>query len=419
MTKEAASKAFENLKNNLKETKFLLEKRNSAFQDYVKLGLPSIKNEEWRYTPLAKKAMDAGFEALSENIEAITPEIQALIQDFPFRLVFLNGKLLFQNLPENCIAKPFAQLNEEEVKLYLTHYDHAKSYQNDGFHALNTALNTEPLLLICKNIGEKQNIAIFHILDTQISAQETYNRFYFVLEKKSKPSFTSFFIGKGAQIGMYNQVSEFELGEDAILDYTQIQNLEANHFGVCTIHVIQKEKSISHTSTISLKGGMLRNNLNFVIQKPDSEANMMGLYFLNEQSHIDNHTLADHQAENCQSNETYKGVLNDASTAVFNGKIIVRQDSQKTNAYQSNKNLLLSSDATVFTKPQLEIFADDVKCSHGCTIGKLNPDDLFYLKSRGIGHQTAMNMLTKAFAHDVIGKITDERSKIYVESCLE
>ena len=169
-----------------------------------------------------------------------------------------------------------------------------------------------------------------------------------------------------------------------------------------------------HTVTISLNGGIVRNNLNVVLEAERCEAHLYGLYFQNGKTHIDNHTVVDNVKPNCFSNELYKGIMNDEATGVFNGKIFVRQDAQKTNAYQSNKNILLSDNASVNSKPQLEIFADDVKCSHGCTVGQLDEEALFYLQSRGISENTARSLLVHAFADDIIGTY---KTGAYPELC--
>jgi Fe-S cluster assembly protein SufD len=170
--------------------------------------------------------------------------------------------------------------------------------------------------------------------------------------------------------------------------------------------------------TISLDGGIIRNNLNIVLDAPYSEANLFGLYFLKGQTHVDNHTIVDNVKPNCLSNELYKGVIDDNATAVFNGKIFVQQAAQKTNAFQSNKNILLSDNATVNTKPQLEIFADDVKCSHGCTVGQLDDEALFYLRSRGINERAAESLLVHAFAIDILDHIKSEPIREYIDKLI-
>ncbi|MEY4628793.1 MAG: hypothetical protein RLZZ595_1119, partial [Bacteroidota bacterium] len=191
---------------------------------------------------------------------------------------------------------------------------------------------------------------------------------------------------------------------------------DANHAG--TTHIRQLEKCVTHAVTLTLSGKLVRNNLNMVMEAANSESHMYGLYLLNGETLADNHTIVDNQQPNCLSNELYKGIMDEKSTGVFNGKIFVRQDAQKTNAYQSNKNILISENASANTKPQLEIFADDVKCSHGCTIGKLDQDAMFYLKTRGISEQTARAMLLHAFAIDILDQIKNEEIRNYADKLI-
>ncbi|HKP32911.1 MAG TPA: Fe-S cluster assembly protein SufD, partial [Chitinophagaceae bacterium] len=187
---------------------------------------------------------------------------------------------------------------------------------------------------------------------------------------------------------------------------------------VSTTHFRQIGKSILHTVTISLNGGIVRNNLNIALEAEHSEANLHGLYFLKGNTHVDNHTVVDNVKPHCLSNELYKGVIDDNGTAVFNGKIFVEPQAQKTNAFQSNKNILLSDEATVNTKPQLEIFADDVKCSHGCTVGQLDEEGLFYLRSRGISEKIARSLLVHAFAIDILEHIRQPAIRDFVNTLI-
>ncbi|MEO6962212.1 MAG: Fe-S cluster assembly protein SufD, partial [Puia sp.] len=215
-----------------------------------------------------------------------------------------------------------------------------------------------------------------------------------------------------------NQVMEVTVEKDARLEYYKIQNDGDHTNQISTTHIRQTGKSYVHTVTISLNGGLVRNNLNLILDARYCEAHLYGLYFQTGTSHIDNHTIVDNIKPNCLSNELYKGIMNDQSTGVFNGKIFVRQLAQKTNAYQSNKNVLLSDTTSVNAKPQLEIFADDVKCTHGCTVGKLNEEGLFYLQSRGIPEKTARTLLLRAYSADILEHIKPAPIRFYVEQLI-
>jgi Fe-S cluster assembly protein SufD len=211
---------------------------------------------------------------------------------------------------------------------------------------------------------------------------------------------------------------EIIMEKDSLVDYYKIQN-DASHCNlVSTTHFRQIGKSVMNAVTISLDGSLIRNNLNIAMDAEYTEAHLYGLYFLDGKTHVDNHTVVDNMKPHCLSNELYKGIMDGESTAVFNGKIFVQPDAQKINAFQSNKNILLSDTASVNTKPQLEIFADDVKCSHGCTVGQLDEEGLFYLRSRGITEKMAMSMLVHAYIIDILDKIKLEAIRNYIDQLI-
>jgi Fe-S cluster assembly protein SufD len=206
--------------------------------------------------------------------------------------------------------------------------------------------------------------------------------------------------------------------QDALVDYYKIQHegAGANHVG--TTHIRQVGKCVTNAVTISLSGALVRNNLNMIMESEHGESHMYGLSLLNGKSLVDNHTIVDNVKPHCLSNELYKAIMDEESTGVFNGKIFVRKDAQKTNAYQSNKNILVGERSSANTKPQLEIFADDVKCSHGCTIGRLDEESLFYLRARGLSEQNARSLLLHAFAVDILDKIKWEPLRQYVDGLI-
>ena len=206
-------------------------------------------------------------------------------------------------------------------------------------------------------------------------------------------------------------MSEKFISKNAKLNSTLFQNEGHLGYSVNTNQIKQEQDSQYHNHTITLSGQLVRNNHNVLLAGQNSEANLNGLFYSKENQIIDNHTLMDHQAPHCESNELYKGIIKDKSTGVFNGKIFVRKDAQKTNAYQSSKNILLSDDASIYAKPQLEIYANDVKCSHGTSTGKIDEKALFYLNTRGIGKESAKKLLLRSFAQEIINKIEPESLK--------
>jgi len=219
----------------------------------------------------------------------------------------------------------------------------------------------------------------------------------------------------GDEASFTNSVTEVVVARDARVEYYKVQNDTNQSYHIGTTQVRQSDNSLFYSATVTLNGGFVRNNLNIVLDGEHCEAHMYGLYIPNGKQHIDNHTLVDHAKPNSYSNELYKGILEERATGAFNGKIYVRPDAQKTNAYQSCKNVVLSPDATMNTKPQLEIYADDVKCSHGTTTGKLNDEALFYMRSRGIPKEQAQTLLMYAFAEDVMNKIKIAPIREYLE----
>jgi Fe-S cluster assembly protein SufD len=227
----------------------------------------------------------------------------------------------------------------------------------------------------------------------------------YVAEEGAEIKIVEDYYSIGDKHSFTNIVTEIYCGENSKLERYKIQNDNDKAYQVGTTQVMQEKDSRFSDTTISWGGAITRNNLTSVFNGSNTECHFYGLYMLTGKQHVDNHTLADHAMPHCYSNELYKGIIDDKATGVFNGKIMVREDAQKTNAYQSNGNILLSEDATIYSKPQLEIFADDVKCSHGATTGQLNKEELFYLQARGIGKEEARILLLNAFAGDVVDSV--------------
>lgn len=237
------------------------------------------------------------------------------------------------------------------------------------------------------------------------------SRNFIHIESGSELTLVESFVNIGEGKVFSNYVSEKLLDENAKLTCYTFQNEGSASYSVHTNSVKVNRYANYSNTTITLSGELVRNNHNIELAAPNCEAHLNGLFLTKGTQLVDNHTLIDHQMPNCESNELYKGIAVDKSTGIFNGKIFVRKDAQKTNAYQSSKNILLSDDATINTKPQLEIYADDVKCSHGTSTGKIDTDALFYLKARGIGEESARKLLLRAFAEEVINKVEVESLK--------
>jgi Fe-S cluster assembly protein SufD len=318
------------------------------------------------------------------------------------------------------VILPLEEAATNEFKEIVSkNFGHSARYLKDGINALNTALVSGGVFIhVKKGQITEHPVYIYNITDSRSGAIFSQPRSLVHLGENAQVQITETYITLGSGESFTNQVMEIVVEKAAVLEYYKIQNDSSHANQVSSTHIRQVGKSNIHTVVISLKGGIVRNNLNVVMEAEFCEAHLYGLYFEQGQSHIDNHTVVDNVLPNCFSNQLYKGIMNDDSTGVFNGKIFVRPQAQKTNAYQSNKNILLSDSASVNTKPQLEIFADDVKCSHGCTVGRLNEEGMFYLQSRGLREEIARALLLQAYAIDVLDHIKPAPIRLYINQLI-
>jgi len=394
--------------------------RKRAFDSFNRLGIP-VKHEEWKYTrisPLFNKEykLNQGASVSAKELE----EFRLPGYEQATELVFVNGIFSF---PLSTIrsSQMFVVTLEEAAKseykeIVSKHLGHSSKYQKDGINALNTAFVKDGVFIFVKK-GQvvEQPVYIYNITDSRSGNVLSQPRSLVYVSENAQVQIVETYATLGLDESFTNQVLEIVVDKDARAEYYKIQNDSTHTNQVSTTHIRQIAKSYTHTVTISLNGGIIRNNLNLVLDAEYCEGHLYGLYLQKGQTHVDNHTVVDNVKPNCFSNELYKGIIDEKATGVFNGKIFVQPQAQKTNAYQSNKNILLSDDASVNTKPQLEIFADDVKCSHGCTVGRLTDEGLFYLQSRGIPANIARSLLLHAFAIDVLEHIRPEPIREFVD----
>lgn len=393
------------------------EKMQLAFDFFKANGFPNTKMEDWKYTRV-HKVVDFPYALPVKNDSRIDIDTfhslpLADIED-AYRFVFVNGYL--QNdlslLPDEAHKFTVTHLGEESGK---DHYEeHLASVVNTdtGFTALNTALHSDGILIhIPEGLKVDKPVMIYYVALTDDDLYLIQPRNIVVAEANSQVRFAEIFVGKGSEISLTNVVTEIQVGKGAYLDYSRLQLEEDRNFQVGYTGITQQQDSRIDTHVISLGGGFVRNNLHFDLQGENCTSVMNGLYILKDEQFLDNHTRVDHAFPNSLSDQLYKGVLAGSSTGVFNGKIVVHQDAQKTNAYQRNVNVLLSGDATINTKPQLEIFADDVRCTHGATAGFIDEEAIFYLRSRGIGEEDARKLLMNAFANEIVDKMNVESVK--------
>jgi Fe-S cluster assembly protein SufD len=399
----------------------------NAFDAFNVLGIPTAKHEEWKYTRInnlfnKQYAFIPGGSATSVTANEIDA-VRLPGHKQANELVFVNGLYSAALSVIRSASLIVLFLDEaaagEYKEIVSTHLGHSSNYLKDGINALNTAfVHGGVFIHVRKGQSVEHPVYIYNITDARSENIFSQPRSLVHISENAQVQLVETYSTIGRCESFTNQVMEIVVEKDAMVEYYKIQNDDAHANQVSTTHIRQIGKSYTHSVVISLNGGIVRNNLNLVLEAERCEAHLYGLYFPTGKTHIDNHTVVDNVKPHCLSNELYKGIMNDNATAVFNGKIFVQPLAQKTNAYQSNKNILLSDTASVNTKPQLEIFADDVKCSHGCTVGQLDEEGLFYLRSRGVSEKTAKSLLVHAFAIDILEHIKPEPVRKYVDQLI-
>lgn len=394
-----------------------IDLRKKALTAFEQLGIPSTKHEEWKYTNI-KTRLSKQFVLTPVNspVSAAVKNYIASLPPYAFRIVFLNG--IFH--PELSIVPDMKGVTIGNLRdahgnaaLIEKHLGKLVNYSEEHFAALNTAfVNDGSFIHVQKNVQVTEPIYIQYFFTASDVNAFTQTRSLVVVEDGASIQIAEDFRNASNIAVQYNHVSEVFVGKNANVDIVKLQLEVSNAICVHTLEAeVQRDGKMS-AATITFSApntgtgnALIRNNTSARLLGENAHADLNGLYFGKENALIDNHILVDHIAPNCTSNQLYKGVLNDESTGVFNGKIFVKPDAQKTNAFQSSKALLLSNEASINSKPQLEIFADDVKCSHGAAIGQLDENALFYLRARGLPKYEATQILTYAFAHEVLDHI--------------
>jgi Fe-S cluster assembly protein SufD len=380
-------------------------------------GFPNNKVEDYKYCN-----MDALLKKEFRNIEQkfiTTADIKPFKLDEAVTLVVLNGqfsaalsdKVILTGLHINDLSNLDAKGKQSIGSL--------ANVESDAFVALNTSFCRGGFHLRI-NKGEELRMPL-HII--YINAAETEaivnTRNIIELEEGASATIVEHYVGAVSGKIFSNYLSEKIVAPSAKLSCYTIQEEGTNGFSLTTNQVSVDKDAVYDNTTITLSGALVRNNHNVVIKGQYAAAHLYGLFLAKNTQLVDNHTLMDHQVPNCESNELYKGIINDKAVGTFNGKIFVRKDAQKTNAYQSSKNILLSDDGTINTKPQLEIYADDVKCSHGTSTGRIDESALFYLNARGIGKESGRRLLLASFAGEVLQRIELESLKERLETAFE
>ena len=425
MSTIVANSLFEQLASTFQELESanelssLKEIRQGAFARFEQQGFPTVKNEDWKYTNIYNLVNKTYL--LNEDVDVSDLDLSQA--DIPgldaHRIVLINGQyvLAFSSLEDEIglVVKPIEEATEELN--FQKHFAQHADQTGSAVVALNTALHTSGLYLsVGKNKVVSKPIQIVHVA-TGSSDFFAQTRNLYILEANAEVEIIESFITlAGSAKNLQNKVTEIVLDENAKLQHYYLQLASSVGSYITHTEVYQSKYSLYNNYNCNFPGAsFVRNDINVRLDAENVESHLYGINLLADKQLVDNHTVVDHMKPNCESYEWYKNIPQDESTAVFNGKIFVREDAQKTNAFQQNNNMLIGDKATVNTKPQLEIFADDVKCSHGCTMGQFDDDALFYLRARGIGEESARTLLVHAFAFDVTSRFSNEIIRKYVE----
>jgi Fe-S cluster assembly protein SufD len=352
--------------------------REEARQRFSDQGFPTTHDEDWRFTSVAP---------ISRTVFESRTGLPACPSS--------------RSLPSGVEITKLSEAPRDLIEAHLAQY---ASYQSNPFVAWNTANFDDGLLIrIAKGAVIEEPINLLIQSSTNGHATAAHPRILVLAGDDSQATIVETYTGSGAA-SLTNPVTEIVAGNHAVIDHYKLQTESPSAFHVSTLQIQLGRDTNFRSHSLSFGGGLVRNDVNAVLSQ-GCECTLNGLYLVGGDQHIDNHTTIDHAKPHGASHELYKGILEGHSTAVFNGKILVRKDAQKTDAKQTNKNLVLSEDAVINTKPELQILADDVRCTHGATIGQLDPEGIFYLQSRGIGRADARNLLIFAFARDIVDRI--------------
>ena len=387
--------------------------RSGAIDRFEQIGFPSVRDEEWKYTNLALLAKE-GFQPAVAPVEFADANIArfAYPETKNAHLVVVNGFLREDlstkiGLDQIVVIDLFSAVADARYnKIARKYLARNANYHDNGVRALNTAfLQSGVFLWIPKNVKLETPLQITFLADASEAKTASFPRLLVVAEENSSATLIENFVSHGDEDHFTNAIAEIVLKDGARFEHYRLQNENKNVFHVATTAAELGRASSYDITSINLGARLARHDVSVVMDQEGAECWVDGLYVAGANQHTDTHSVIDHKLPNCTSHQLYKGILDGNARAVFNGKIFVREGAQKTDAMQTNKNLLLSPQARVDTKPQLEIYADDVKCAHGAAVGQLDEEELFYLQARGLNPELGRSLLTYGFAEEVIGKI--------------
>jgi Fe-S cluster assembly protein SufD len=395
--------------------------KKEALSNLKKHGIPYHKNEDYKYFNILRRLRREYSFVLTDVAGHDVDWIDSrLVKDTEgIHIVFINGVFSdgYSTYKPSLEGIEFLDLREipkqrpDILNLFL---EERQNINDDPYMDLNNAFPNAGFMMNITDQYSPGPVYIYHFVTEGQQDLLINHKGIIVLDKDSRADIIEIFYSETQYHYFRNYNSEIFTREGARLNYYVIQETGQDAVSINNINVYQTQNSLVNTFTFSLAGRHLRNNLNILLNEENCESHLFGLYFISNDDLIDNHTTVDHKKPHCFSNEYYKGIINDNGSGTFNGKIFVRPNAQKTNAFQSNKNLVLTESASINAKPQLEIWADDVKCSHGATTGQLDEEQLFYLQSRGLDKESAKALLLHAFAFEIIDKVELKYLRKYI-----
>jgi Fe-S cluster assembly protein SufD len=400
---------------------WLRELREKAFARFCETGFPTTHDEDWRFTnvsPIAKTSFRLATEKNLSSVEHVEP---FFVHGASCQLVFVNGKFakslsLIGSLPRAVRVSSLADEINHEPAALEPHLGRYLNVDRDAFSALNTAfLEDGAFVHIRRGTVIHDPICFLYISTSSEKPLMSHPRNLIVAENETQATIVEDYISFGDSPAFCNTVTELIAGDNAAISHYMIEREHQQAYNVSTLRIQQGRSANVSSHSLLLGGGLVRNNVHPVLAGEGSECLINGLFIGNGQQHLDNYMLVEHASPHCASRQFYNGILDDQGHGVFHGRIIVHKDAQKTDAKQTNRNLLLSDDARIDTKPQLEIYADDVKCTHGATIGQIEENALFYLRSRGIDEISARKLLLLAFANECLDRMAANPAREHVE----
>jgi len=405
---------------------WLQESRRAAIRDFAARGFPTARDEDWKYTrTTAIERRLFGCAAVGDaavDIDRIANLLR--VESSGPCLVFINGRHYpalsrTDNLPAGATVASLNEVMRAHPERLQGVFGAVAELERHRFAALNAAFADEGVFIaLAKNTVVEQPISAVFIATAALEGHVVQPRVLVKAEANTRATFIERYIALDEAVYFSNAVTEVVLAENAAIDYFRVQEESAKAFHISGVHVRQARDSRFSSHAITLGGAITRNDVDVRLAAPGASCTLNGLYMANGREHVDTHTRVDHLAPHCTSSEYYKGILDGHGRGVFNGKVIVHPDAQKSDARQSNKNLLLSADAEADTKPQLEIYADDVKCAHGATVGQLDADAVFYLRSRGMDEAAARSLITYAFAAEMIEAVAAPALRAYLKEAV-